>query len=74
MHLAPHSAKSTTTTTTAATGAAVKSSVGASCLPAGRATLGFVGITFVRMILLVVSSKYERLVALNAGQVSVLKR
>lgn len=58
MHFAPRSAIATTT---------VKSAVGASSLSACWASLGFVGVTFVRMILLVVSSKNENLIALYAG-------
>ena len=57
MHLASH------TTTPAKT--AVITSVGASSLSAIRASLGFVGITFVRMILLVVSSENKGLAALH---------
>ena len=61
----------TTTTTTEATtteaAAAIEAAVGTPRLPTVGASFGFVGISFVRMILLVVSSKYETLIALYTG-------
>ena len=66
MHLPPHPA-------TKPTAAAVISSTGPSGLSASGAPLGFVGVAFVRVVLLVVSSENEGLVALHARQVSILK-
>jgi hypothetical protein len=71
MHLAPHAAAKTAAAGAATT--AVVSSGGTSGLSAIGTPLGLVGVAFVRMILLVVSTEYECLVALHAGKVSILE-